>query len=84
MMTIRFRQASPEELADMNVDAQDFAAVDAVVVNGQTVGALAASEDGWGCWYIDRGTGQMLDFGDADAHAAKHQLRAVIRAVCAN
>lgn len=83
-MTIRFRQARPEELADMNVDAQDFEAVDAVVVNGQTVGAFAVSEDGWGCWYIDRGTGQMLDFGDADEHAAKCQLRAAIRAVDAN
>lgn len=83
-MTIRFRHASPEELADMNVDAQDFEAVDAVVVSGQTVGAFAVSEDGWGCWYIDRRTGQMLDFGDADERAAKRQLRTAIRAVDAN
>lgn len=83
-MTIRFRHASPEELADMNVDAQDFEAVDAVVVSGQTVGIFATSEDGWGCQYIDRRTGQMLDFGDADYNAAKRQLRKMIRAVDAN
>lgn len=83
-MTIKFKKASQKELAKMNIDAMDFAAVEAVEVNGQMVGAFITTEEGWGCQYTDSKTGQMLDFGDADYSAAKNQLRKMIKAIYAD
>lgn len=83
-MTIKFKKASQKELAGMNIDAMDFAAVEAVEVNGQTVGVFTTFEEGWGCQYIDSKTGQMLDFGDADYSAAKSQLRKMIKTIYAD
>lgn len=82
-MTIKFKKASQKELAEMNIDAMDFEAVEAVEVNGQTVGTFVTTEEGWGCQYIDSKTGQSLDFGDADYSAAKSQLRKMIKAIYA-
>lgn len=48
-MTIKFKKASQKELAEMNIDAMDFEAVEAVEVNGQTVGTFVTTEEGWGC-----------------------------------
>ena len=65
-MTIKFKKASQKELAEMNIDAQDFETVEAVEVNGQAVGTFVTTEEGWGCQYIDSKTGRMIGFGDAD------------------
>ena len=40
-MTIKFKKASQKELAEMNIDAMDFAAVEAVEVNGQMLAPLS-------------------------------------------
>lgn len=82
-MTIKFKKASQKELAEMNIDAMDFEAVEAVEVNGQAVGVFTTSEEGWGCQYIDSKTSQALDFGNADYSAAKSQLRKMIKAIYA-
>lgn len=83
-MTIKFKKASQKELAEMNIDARDFEAVEAVEVNGQTVGVFTTFEEGWGCQYIDSKTGQMLDFGGTDYSAAKSQLRKMIKTIYAD
>lgn len=83
-MTIKFKKASQKELAKMNINAEDFEAVETVEVNGQAVGTFVTTEEGWGCQYIDGKTGQTLDFGDADYSAAKTQLRKMIKAICAD
>lgn len=83
-MTIKIKKASQKELAKMNINAEDFEAVETVEVNGQAVGTFVTTEEGWGCQYIDGKTGQTLDFGDADYSAAKTQLRKMIKAICAD
>lgn len=81
---IKFKKASQKELAKMNIDAEDFAAVETVEVNGQTVGAFVTTEEGWGCQYIDSKTSQTIDFGDDDYSDAKTQLRKMIKAIYAD
>lgn len=83
-MTIKFKKASQKELAKMNIDAEDFAAVETVEVNGQAVGTFATTEEGWGCQYIDGKTGQTLDFGDADYSDAKSRLRKMVKTIYAD
>lgn len=39
-MTIKIKKASQKELAEMNIDAQDFEAVEAVEVNGRAVAGV--------------------------------------------
>ena len=80
-MTIKFKKASQKELAEMNIDAMNFEAVEAVEVNGQVVGIFVTTEEGWGCQYIDSKTGQALDFGDADYSTAKSKLRKMIKTI---
>lgn len=80
-MTIKFKKASQKELAKMNINAEDFEAVETVEVNGRPVGAFVTTEEGWGCQYIDSKTGQTLDFGDADYSAAKTHLRKMIKTI---
>ena len=83
-MTIKFKKASQKELAKMNINAEDFEAVETVEVNGRPVGAFVTTEEGWGCQYIDDKTAQTLDFGDADYSDAKSKLRKMITAICAD
>lgn len=83
-MKIKIKKASQKELAKMNIDAEDFAAVETVEVNGQAVGAFVTTEEGWGCQYIDGKTGQTLDFGDADYSDAKSRLRKMVKTVYAD
>lgn len=83
-MTIKFKKASQKELAKMNIDAEDFEAVETVEVNGQAVGAFVTTEEGWGCQYIDGKTGKALDFGDADYSDAKSKLRKMIKTIYAD
>ena len=78
---IEIRKSTQAELTQLEIDAMDFQAVETVPVDNKVVGSFVTSEDGWGCQYFDKGSNQVIDFGNIDYDLAKSRLIRMIEGV---